>query len=304
MFDFDSQHYYNRARWYNPYNGRFNQMDPFAGNTQDPQSLHKYLYCHANPINGIDPSGLSLMGLTLSTLKVAALTMAITSIVGAGIGAAVGAYFHIVQNQTFEGIWTSVGMSAVYGAILGAILGGLSLISAQALAIGLAASFGINFYFTVKILMSPDMRPETKAAAVLFLLLQGVLSFRAIIGGFSGSGSSGTNANIAASTKQAAQGVEPGEAYIGYIDQSGKVGLIKANPGQGLYGHADAVSQGLIPKGSNGFSLVTNNEGQVVVLLGKSQLNAGFSLPTYLWNGIRSGFKSVLEFAGHSAVEN
>jgi RHS repeat-associated protein len=57
MFDFDSQHYYNRARWYNPYNGRFNRTDPFAGNTQDPQSLHKYLYCHANPINGIDPSG-------------------------------------------------------------------------------------------------------------------------------------------------------------------------------------------------------------------------------------------------------
>lgn len=27
---------------------------------QDPQSLHKYLYCHANPVNGIDPSGESL----------------------------------------------------------------------------------------------------------------------------------------------------------------------------------------------------------------------------------------------------
>jgi len=57
MFDFDSQHYYNRARWYNPYNGRFNRTDPYAGNMQDPQSLHKYLYCHANPINGIDPTG-------------------------------------------------------------------------------------------------------------------------------------------------------------------------------------------------------------------------------------------------------
>jgi len=32
-------------------------MDPYAGNTSDPQSLHKYLYCHANPVNGIDPSG-------------------------------------------------------------------------------------------------------------------------------------------------------------------------------------------------------------------------------------------------------
>jgi len=57
MFDFDSQHYYNRARWYNPYNGRFNRTDPFAGSRQDPQSLHKYAYAHANPINATDPSG-------------------------------------------------------------------------------------------------------------------------------------------------------------------------------------------------------------------------------------------------------
>ena len=65
QFDFDNQHYYNRARWYNPYNGRFNRIDSFAGNNQDPQSLHKYLYAHCNPINGIDPSGETLV----STLK-------------------------------------------------------------------------------------------------------------------------------------------------------------------------------------------------------------------------------------------
>jgi RHS repeat-associated protein len=58
MFDFDNQHYYNRARWYNPYNGLFNRTDPYAGNRADPQSLHKYLYCHNNPINAIDPGGL------------------------------------------------------------------------------------------------------------------------------------------------------------------------------------------------------------------------------------------------------
>ncbi len=60
MFDFSSQFYYNRARWYNPLNGRFNRLDPFAGSPYDPPSLHKYLYCHANPINGLDPSGMSI----------------------------------------------------------------------------------------------------------------------------------------------------------------------------------------------------------------------------------------------------
>ena len=56
-FDFNAQQYYNRARWYNPLNGLFNRVDPYSGNTRDPQSLHKYLYCHANPVNGVDPSG-------------------------------------------------------------------------------------------------------------------------------------------------------------------------------------------------------------------------------------------------------
>ena len=57
-FDTNSQHYYLRERWYDPLNGRFSSIDPFAGNHQDPQSFHKYLYTHCNPINAIDPSGL------------------------------------------------------------------------------------------------------------------------------------------------------------------------------------------------------------------------------------------------------
>jgi RES domain-containing protein len=50
--------YYLRARWYDQQTGRFNRMDPFAGNNQDPQSLHKYLYAHSNPVNVTDKSGL------------------------------------------------------------------------------------------------------------------------------------------------------------------------------------------------------------------------------------------------------
>jgi len=56
-FDSDAQQYYLRARWYNPYAGLFNRTDPFSGDTEDPQSLHKYLYCYANPINAADLSG-------------------------------------------------------------------------------------------------------------------------------------------------------------------------------------------------------------------------------------------------------
>ena len=32
-------------------------MDSYEGSHSDPLSLHKYLYCHVNPVNVIDPSG-------------------------------------------------------------------------------------------------------------------------------------------------------------------------------------------------------------------------------------------------------
>ena len=60
QFDTDAQHYYLRARYYDQNTGRFNRMDPFAGNNQDPQSLHKYLYAHGNPVNNTDPSGFGI----------------------------------------------------------------------------------------------------------------------------------------------------------------------------------------------------------------------------------------------------
>ena len=60
---------YLRARYYDARSGRFTQIDPFAGNQQDPLSLHKYLYVHANPVMGIDPSGLefSVAGLSAAS---------------------------------------------------------------------------------------------------------------------------------------------------------------------------------------------------------------------------------------------
>ena len=36
---------------------RFNRVDPFSGNLNNPLSLHKYDYVHGNPINSIDPTG-------------------------------------------------------------------------------------------------------------------------------------------------------------------------------------------------------------------------------------------------------
>jgi len=55
------EQYYLRARYLNPDTGRFNRLDPWTGNNSDPQSLHKYAYAHADPVNGIDPGGYGVL---------------------------------------------------------------------------------------------------------------------------------------------------------------------------------------------------------------------------------------------------
>ena len=56
-FDPNLGFYYLRARYMNPANGRFQNMDSFEGDRYAPASLHKYTYVHNDPANRIDPSG-------------------------------------------------------------------------------------------------------------------------------------------------------------------------------------------------------------------------------------------------------
>ena len=58
-FDQDLGLYYLRARHYDTRRGRFTSMDPFAGFSGAPQTLHKYTYVHADPVNFVDPTGLA-----------------------------------------------------------------------------------------------------------------------------------------------------------------------------------------------------------------------------------------------------
>jgi RHS repeat-associated protein len=58
QFDSKINQQYLRQRYYDPSTGRFNRLDPFFGNLNDPLSLHKYAYANGDPIGMIDPSGL------------------------------------------------------------------------------------------------------------------------------------------------------------------------------------------------------------------------------------------------------
>jgi RHS repeat-associated protein len=49
--------YFLRARYQNTHIGRFWTMDEFEGFSENPVTLHKYLYCSADPVSHLDPSG-------------------------------------------------------------------------------------------------------------------------------------------------------------------------------------------------------------------------------------------------------
>ena len=57
QYDPDLGLYFLRARYQNTQTGRFWTMDEFEGESEDPATLHKYLYVHANPVSFVDPSG-------------------------------------------------------------------------------------------------------------------------------------------------------------------------------------------------------------------------------------------------------
>lgn len=55
-FDIEIGLYYNRARYYNPYTGRFLQADPIGYG----DGMNMYAYCGNSPVGRADPSGLAV----------------------------------------------------------------------------------------------------------------------------------------------------------------------------------------------------------------------------------------------------
>ena len=128
MFDTDAQQYYLRARCYNQNNGTFNQVDPYTGNMQDPQSLHKYAYCHNNPVNAIDPTGMFIGGVAgvLAAMSIGQVLHNIYDGTVLSVQSAIELSIHAVQaNMSMKNALLIFGISAVlipllmFGAVAG-----------------------------------------------------------------------------------------------------------------------------------------------------------------------------------------
>jgi RHS repeat-associated protein len=117
QFDAKIGQQYLRARYYDPATGRFNRLDPFFGNLNDPQSLHKYLYTHANPINGIDPSGMMMTG-ALASASIAAHIASVKMMTDVNVLMAVNATVDgvragLTQGQIFDRYMRDLGTGAI-----------------------------------------------------------------------------------------------------------------------------------------------------------------------------------------------
>jgi RHS repeat-associated protein len=76
---------YLRARYYDPTLGRFIAQDAYAGSLDDPMSLHKYQYAHANPVVNTDPSGYFSLTETLVTSAIIGITAGLSYTTGSAI---------------------------------------------------------------------------------------------------------------------------------------------------------------------------------------------------------------------------
>jgi hypothetical protein len=102
----------------NPLMGRFSSMDSFEGNDGDPQSLHKYLYCGKDPVNGVDPTGHMELTETQVTVAIVATIGAYavfsTTHYGKQSNAALATVIWITVARSFEALTRSIEDLVVY----------------------------------------------------------------------------------------------------------------------------------------------------------------------------------------------
>ena len=129
QWDPDLQLYYLRARYYAPTLGRFWSSDSYVGSQSEPASLHKYLYCRADPVDGTDPSGYDDLGSLISSTAIqghiqgfragavlVAKRVALNTLYGAIIGGASGEWDSILGGgDPWQGLLNGVRGGALFG---------------------------------------------------------------------------------------------------------------------------------------------------------------------------------------------
>jgi RHS repeat-associated protein len=85
-YDADLGFIYLRARWYDPFVGRFVSPDELPGRATKPVTLNTYVYANADPVGSRDPSGMeTLDGLETAEIGESTLTVSANGEIGATV---------------------------------------------------------------------------------------------------------------------------------------------------------------------------------------------------------------------------
>ncbi|SEF63993.1 RHS repeat-associated core domain-containing protein [Eubacterium ruminantium] len=137
-YDSETGLYYLRARYMNPATATFTSMDSYTGNIYDPASLHRYLYCNANPVKYADPSGNSpILNQVVSMTISAILSTATTACIMGVIGGVVNAGFEIIRSGDVKKVVNAFIEGFKSGAKVGAYLGALTCLFAYCFSINI-----------------------------------------------------------------------------------------------------------------------------------------------------------------------
>jgi len=135
IYDESSALYYYGARYYDPELGRFITADPTVSRPFDPQDLNRYAYCRNNPVNYVDPSGLSWWSSFWNWISggVGAIIAAVAIIVVTAVANVFtgGALTPILMGEIFGAIGGAAGAAATGGDIgrgmlIGTVVGGIT----------------------------------------------------------------------------------------------------------------------------------------------------------------------------------
>ncbi len=175
QFDAKIGQQYLRQRYYDPSTGRFNRLDPFFGNLNDPQSLHKYTYAHNDPVNMTDPTGLfGLGGISISmSLGTGMRSMNISATL-AGLNGLMGGFSNGVANLSSN----TPGLSNFWKFSLGSLAGFAGSYLATAISPSNAFSSGAlsgaltsGFTRVLNCLFDPSLREAIEAEKLPSIIL-------------------------------------------------------------------------------------------------------------------------------------
>lgn len=139
MYDEETGFYYLQSRYYDPTTGRFISADVLLSTGQGVLGHNTYAYCNDNPANAIDSEG------TFPFL-------AVTAIIGAVAGAAIGGVVAAVKGGDAKSILTGVAIGAAAGGLIGLGAGaaaGIALAASATASTAVVASGASTFATSV-----------------------------------------------------------------------------------------------------------------------------------------------------------